>query len=123
MKEFILKPLKLFQREKKVNEELNRLLRKNNELSGMKQTIIYFFALANFMLLMMNLIVYTAIIAVLATTPFQPPIALLRLLPLVLFLPFLYLFQKHWLPKVRQVQLAAVGVDVNPIIQKYYEHK
>lgn len=71
------------------------------------------------MLLLMNLIIYLGIIVVLITTPFYPPIALLRLLPPLIFLPILRLFQTKWVPKVREVQMKQIGLDIEPIVREF----
>jgi len=119
MKNYILCPFEIFKREKAINAEIKKSLMSNDRISDTKAKIIYFFILANIMLLLMNLIVYFSILLVIVTTPFNPPTALLRLLPPLFFLLILRPFQTRWLPKVRQVQMETIGLDIHSITQKY----
>ncbi len=119
MKEFILQPFEIFQREKQMNEEIQQALARSHEVSENKAILIYFFVLANIMLLVMNLIIYLAFAIILVTTPFYPPVALLRIFPPLLFLPLLRLFQTRWIPKVRRVHMDKIGLDIAPIEEKY----
>lgn len=119
MKNFIMRPFELFTQEIEINQAIEEALIQNDQVSNTKAKLIYFFKIANLMLLLMNMILYLGILVVLVTTPFYPPIALLRLLPPLIFLPILRLFQTKWLPKVREVQMNQIGLDIKPIVREF----
>lgn len=119
MKGFIARPFEIFKRERQINAEIQEGLAKSNQVSDTQANLICFFIIANIILLVMNLFIYFAVIVVLVTTPFYPLIGLLRLVPPLLFLPFLRLFQTRWIPKVRRVHMDIIGFDVDPIIERY----
>lgn len=119
MKNFIGMPFVCFQKERKINKEIKEALFKSNTTSNLEAYLIYFFMLFNLILLLMNLMVYFFIIHILLVTLFVQSIYTLFLVMPLLFLVFLRLFQTKWVPKVRKVQLNAIGFDVDPIVEKY----
>lgn len=121
MKDFLLHPIKIFRKEIQVNNAIEEELFQNDEVSNIEAKLIYFFKIANLMLLFMYFIVYFAIGLLLITVPFNLPFSILNILPPLLFLLILRAFQTRWVPKVREVQMKYIGLDVNPIVERMNE--
>lgn len=121
MKDFLLHPINFFRKEIQVNNAIEEALFQNDEVSNAKIRFVYFFKIANLMLLFMHFIVYLAIIFALVTMPFNLPISLFSIFPPLLFLLILRLFQTRWLPKVREVQMKHIGLDITPIVERMNE--